>query len=189
MGKIHWTKRAEVRRKISETMKTKGIRPPSRKGVKINWIKKNCEICGGEFEIVKNKSWVKFCSKKCRSLNKSKIYSGRGNPTWNSINKICPICNKEFWVPKCYENRRKTCSRVCYSKYRFKYGGRDWYRKFAFKNLPHECRICGWNAVPEVLEVNHKNRNRKDNSLSNLEILCPTCHRIETFKQIGFLKI
>lgn len=52
------------------------------------------------------------------------------------------------------------------------------YRKKSFANLPNECAVCGWNEHPQVLEVNHKNLNRSDNSLENLELLCPTHHQV-----------
>ena len=44
-----------------------------------------------------------------------------------------------------------------------------------------ECATCGnatWqgNAIP--LELEHKNGNRNDNRLENLELLCPNCHAL-----------
>jgi hypothetical protein len=36
--------------------------------------------------------------------------------------------------------------------------------------------MCGYDKHPEVLEVNHKDIDRTNNSVENLEILCPTCH-------------
>lgn len=45
-----------------------------------------------------------------------------------------------------------------------------------------KCEICGlteWQGVPLVLELHHKNCNHFDNSLDNLQILCPNCHSIQ----------
>jgi len=45
--------------------------------------------------------------------------------------------------------------------------------------FPHKCSKCGrteWNGEPIPLELEHKNGNHSDNTLSNLELLCPNCH-------------
>lgn len=52
------------------------------------------------------------------------------------------------------------------------------YRKLAFESLPNQCAVCGWSDYLEVLEVNHKDLNRNNNSIENLEILCPTHHQV-----------
>lgn len=39
------------------------------------------------------------------------------------------------------------------------------------------CTCCGYDRVKEVLEVHHKDCDRSNNNLSNLETLCPTCHK------------
>ena len=44
------------------------------------------------------------------------------------------------------------------------------------------CAICGvseWLGVKLPLELHHKNGNHYDNSLDNLDILCPNCHSIQ----------
>jgi hypothetical protein len=43
----------------------------------------------------------------------------------------------------------------------------------------HECEICNltsWNKLPIPLELHHIDGNRYNNSLTNLQILCPNCH-------------
>jgi 5-methylcytosine-specific restriction endonuclease McrA len=55
------------------------------------------------------------------------------------------------------------------------------YRLKAFDFYKAECKKCGWKEYPQVLEVNHIDCNRKNNSIENLEILCPTCHRVYHF--------
>jgi 5-methylcytosine-specific restriction endonuclease McrA len=52
------------------------------------------------------------------------------------------------------------------------------YRQFAFQHLPYQCNRCQY-ADKRILVVHHKDRDRTNNNLSNLEILCPNCHAIE----------
>ena len=54
-------------------------------------------------------------------------------------------------------------------------GVRD-YRERAFAAYDPECADCGWNLIDDVLEVHHKDRDRTNNDVANLIILCPTCH-------------
>ena len=51
------------------------------------------------------------------------------------------------------------------------------YRKLAFDAYAPICVYCGF-GIREVLEVAHLDGNRANNGLSNLVILCPTCHRM-----------
>lgn len=51
------------------------------------------------------------------------------------------------------------------------------YRKQAFNAYPHICVYCCF-GVPGVLEVAHLDQNHKNNSVDNLALLCPTCHRM-----------
>ena len=55
------------------------------------------------------------------------------------------------------------------------------YRDRAFRELPQKCNRCGYDKVPGVLEVHHIDQDRDNNSVSNLEILCPTCHEEHHF--------
>lgn len=46
----------------------------------------------------------------------------------------------------------------------------------------NKCEICGcqeWLGHKVPLELHHKNNNHFDNSLENLQILCPNCHSIQ----------
>lgn len=47
------------------------------------------------------------------------------------------------------------------------------------------CERCGFDANPVILGVHHKDRNRKNNEASNLEVLCPNCHSLEHAKHIS----
>lgn len=47
--------------------------------------------------------------------------------------------------------------------------------------IENKCSICGnngfWMGSPISLDLDHVNGNHEDNTLSNLRILCPNCHR------------
>ena len=49
------------------------------------------------------------------------------------------------------------------------------YRQFAFDAYPPECNRC--KKTNCKLEVHHKDENRDNNLVSNLEILCLSCHK------------
>lgn len=43
----------------------------------------------------------------------------------------------------------------------------------------NKCEICGiseWNGKPLVMQLHHIDGNNKNNSLENLQLLCPNCH-------------
>lgn len=46
--------------------------------------------------------------------------------------------------------------------------------------LPLECNHCG--KIKKRMEVHHKDRNRQNNSLDNLERLCASCHKKADYK-------
>jgi hypothetical protein len=52
------------------------------------------------------------------------------------------------------------------------------YRTKAINNYGAICNRCGFNNL-KALQVHHKDRNRENNSLDNLEVLCANCHSIE----------
>jgi len=136
-------------------------------------MKVNCATCNKE--INRKPSYVKkhkpYCSQKCR---KQSMLKG------NMIK--CETCGKEVWKTptdiKKAKNGKLFCSHSCSAKYSNKQRGRNRYnhREIAFSNFEHKCDICGYNKIIDILQVHHINRNRRDNSIKNLQILCPNCH-------------
>jgi predicted HNH restriction endonuclease len=51
------------------------------------------------------------------------------------------------------------------------------YRKLAFETYDPMCAHCGF-GIPAVLEVAHIDRDRTNNMVNNLVILCPNCHKM-----------
>lgn len=51
------------------------------------------------------------------------------------------------------------------------------YRKLAFDTYLPICAYCGF-GIREILEVAHLDGNRNNNTVKNLVILCPNCHKM-----------
>jgi 5-methylcytosine-specific restriction endonuclease McrA len=94
----------------------------------------------------------------------------------------CVICGK----PILSGLNKKTCSRECSNKNRLgiKYkenNTRDVVRSQRalklrlFKERGVKCQKCGYSKY-NILQVHHIDKNRQNNSLKNLELLCPNCH-------------
>jgi 5-methylcytosine-specific restriction endonuclease McrA len=48
-----------------------------------------------------------------------------------------------------------------------------------YLKIEYKCKNCGiakWQGNPIVLELEHIDGNNRNNSIENLELLCPNCH-------------
>lgn len=105
------------------------------------------------------------------------------------INKVCPVCSKEFIT---YEKENSTtCGYSCANTY-FRSGKNNpnytgsignrisarKYREVAYSTYGKKCNRCAYDN-PLALEVHHIDRDRTNNSISNLEVLCCNCHALE----------
>jgi hypothetical protein len=137
---------------------------------------RDCLQCGKEF-------LYKVKTQKCCSFTCAGLFS-RKPP----LEKICPECNQLFIA---YKHKNKICcSYRCAGKYRFKINNpnkiafsKEGYRTFKQKLIDtySGCMLCQYNEHPEILELHHINRNRKDNRPENLILLCPNCHSWDHF--------
>ncbi len=141
---------------------------------KINIRKPNtkCFICGTS--IYRRPSQLKksagaFCSMDCYG-----IYCRKESP--------CVVCGKQILASK----NKKSCSRSCANINRAgtKYIGRplkDKVRnhqslKIRLMNARGKvCERCGYDKY-KILQIHHKNKDRNDNTMGNLELICPNCH-------------
>ena len=136
-----------------------------------------------DFNSNLKKGYKNYCSKECETLGKQK-----------QIYFTCDNCGVECSCSQSSYNKSKSglhfCSQSCAatvnnSLCRKNYkNGMSTYRERALEYYPNECSVCGYNIV-EVLEIHHKDCNRTNNDLENLDILCPTHH---TEYQIGIRK-
>ena len=122
-------------------------------------------------EIKLNKGRV-FCGQSCFGISCRKEHP-------------CIVCKKPILAGL----HKKTCSRACANKNRagtkYKRGRpRDKVRsqlalkKRLLKERGTQCGRCTYTKA-KILQVHHKDRDRKNNSLENLELLCPNCHMEE----------
>lgn len=132
------------------------------------------------FEIEKNRDKV-FCGNACYGLSLRK-------------EKPCIVCD----APILSGLNKKTCSRVCANKHRagihYKIG-RPHDKVVSQRALKIRlvtergtiCERCNYDKTA-ILQVHHKNRNRDDNSMTNLALICPNCHFEEHYLEKSWLK-
>ena len=151
------------------------------KGVHLSRVTLNCAYCNQEFSKVASDKDRIFCSNDC------KLTARAAKP---AEQKTCLYCNSLFFK-KSHKKEQFYCSASCaktdYNKKKKEENLLNGYwhnYKQAKKFLLAEsdsCQSCGWNKVPEILELHHKDCNNKNNHRSNLILLCPTCHTIEHY--------
>jgi len=143
-----------------------------------------CLECGEVF--LARATWVdqdkvKFCGVKCRAASKV-----------TKVSISCDLCGVAFQrTPSKLSNSKSGknfCSRECKDTAQSVDGGvmeimpshygngRRVYRARAFKEYAHKCADCGYDKYKRILQVHHIDNDREHNEVSNLVILCPTCH-------------
>mgnify|MGYP001561026754 CR=1 FL=1 len=155
---------------------------------KIRCLERNCLFCHEPFQApVKhiNAGGGKYCSRSC---------AGRaGNPIKiREPNVVCAYCDKCFWIPPSHMNKSKSGLYFCCREHKDvasrlggieaiqpdHYGKSDAndYRTKALRHYPAICMRCEFD---KFVVVHHKDRDRTNNELENLEVLCPNCHALE----------
>jgi hypothetical protein len=145
-----------------------------------------CKICGKEFYVKPfhlKKGWGKYCSIKCRAKAQ---YNGKWVKCFNCGKKI-------YRTPNDYrkaKSKRFFCSVSCHCSWENKnvrcginspnwIAGEAAYRDLMRRcKVPFKCNECGI-ADKRVLVVHHKDGDRKNNNIENLERLCCNCHAIK----------
>lgn len=137
-----------------------------------------CAICQTEFtHIASRANKAKYCSQKC--YNKAQNEKG-------TVQYECAHCHTVFLDSP--SHKRKYCSRACINKA----SKERWNPAFSTvrnimlkRNMLSHCNRCGYKEHPNILGVHHRDRNRRNNSLENLEVLCPNCHSLEHAKHVS----
>jgi len=143
-----------------------------KKGKTLTRFKTNCLICNKEFFTVPSSSQKFCCSAKCSAIRRTKT----------PFVKTCKYCSKLFNTKIL---KAKYCSKRCSSKDRvccrslIKKTIKN--RKTLRSEKGNICNRCGWKVEPEILELHHIDINTKNNSIQNLELLCPNCHSLDHY--------
>ena len=106
----------------------------------------------------------------------------------------CVVCGKLILAGL----NKKTCSRACANKNRQGIKYHTGSKKDKVKSQQaikmrlilergKSCERCGYDKF-EILQVHHINRDRTNNDLRNLELICPNCHYEEHLLEKSWLK-
>lgn len=144
-----------------------------------------CAICKKSIyrrpsEIEANDGRV-FCSSTCYGISNRKEVP-------------CLVCGK----PIMSRFNKKTCSRTCAninrSGIKYKTGSlkdkvksQKYLKLRLLEDRGMKCEKCGYGKY-EILQIHHKDRNRNNNDLRNLELICPNCHYEEHFLEKSWLR-
>ena len=55
------------------------------------------------------------------------------------------------------------------------------YRRITFADKPKICERCGYDKHKAAIIIHHKDRDRNNAAIENLEVLCCNCHAIEHY--------
>lgn len=167
------------------------------RSVKVITMKKICLLCSVEFEVKQseiNRGNGKFCSHSCRTKNYHLNKPPKEKP---EPNVQCAYCKVMFYKTQyALLNGSKSGLYFCCREHKDnaqKIGGfkeimpphygigdpKNIYRRKALANKKAQCERCGYNQNPAAIVVHHKDRNRMNDSLDNLEVLCANCHAAE----------
>lgn len=139
-----------------------------------------------------NRGNGKFCGHSCAS-------SYNGYKRFAKINKpnvICAYCDIKFYKNASKRKLSKSGLYFCCRGHKDlsqRIGGikeiqpphygttlQD-YRSIAFAVYKKLCMRCGYMKHSAAIIVHHKDRDRSNNNISNLEVLCCNCHAIEHY--------
>jgi hypothetical protein len=142
----------------------------------------------------------KFCSRSCSATFNNKKRSKKKDIISDNTElnkKKCITCSSDI-----VGRSEKYCNIKCQYDYKrlsifneIESGNTSishkWYKKYLIDKHGNECMKCGWseinprsNRVP--IELEHIDGNSDNNSLDNLELLCPNCHSLTpTYKALN----
>lgn len=139
---------------------------------------KICQVCKAEFFVpIYRNLTAKYCSNKCKGV-------ALGHDGSKTV--ACVVCGKEHHRPPSHLGCRPTCSMKCrgIADRKATPEGNDipfvrkWMRR---EGKMDSCTKCGYSERPQILVVHHIDRDRGNNKLDNLEVLCPNCHALEHY--------
>lgn len=160
-----------------------------------------CLNCTKEFQARPQdriRGFAKFCESACFQQHRIE------NLVQKSPNVECALCQTPFYLNESKKKNSKSGLFFCCREHKDQsqriggieeiqpphYGigkGEHSYRGKAFASLSPECIMCGYGKYESVLQVHHKDKDRSNNDLSNLEFLCPTHHTELHYRDRGWI--
>lgn len=155
---------------------------------------RTCKYCLNNFQAVPSevkRGNAKYCSRTCSAKARARALPKK------EPNVTCAYCNVPFYKSPSKQAMSKSGLFFCCREHKdlaqriggiaavqpaHYEDGSSVYRELAFRAYGKYCNRCGYNTAPHILQVHHKDRNRENNTLSNLEVLCPNCHEIEHYR-------
>ena len=149
--------------------------------VKYNLDPLFCKCCNKVIPYEKRIN--KFCNSSCSaSYNNLGVVRNTTNGKWKK--KICIYCGKP--TPN-----MKFCNRNCEHEYNLEIkrkalleSGEILYKRdkwYLIEIRSHRCEICKnseWNGCNIPLDIHHIDGDSDNNKFSNLQLICPNCHRL-----------
>jgi len=171
---LSWEEASQLAVKVNQKNKTKRI-----EGYNLN--PSICKFCGSLLSYEKRKN--KFCSHSCSaSFNNQGVPRNVSNGLWKI--KQCIFCGKEtsnikYCNNKCYSLHMKAERRKKIQESDSIFDKKDkWY---LIEIRGHQCETCNnqkWNKQNIPLDIHHKDGDTDNNTLNNLQLICPNCHRL-----------
>lgn len=132
-----------------------------------------CSICSKQIyrrpSTIKQNNGKVYCSIACYAIS-------------NRKETPCIVCGKLILAGMNKITCSRECSNIHRKNIRYKIGRpRDKVNNYKIlkKRLiglkGDACEKCGYN-VTQILQVHHKDKDRNNNNLNNLELICPNCH-------------
>ena len=139
-----------------------------------------CDYCSAEYRKQKRfegATQEHYCSKTCYSNDNTKVSLVCGHCGVTFLRKASRLENSKSGIYFCCREHKDLAQTYMKEIRPSHYGeGRD-YRTLAFKHYPAECSVCRY-SNKEALEVHHIDKDRNNNSIENLQILCANCHTL-----------
>lgn len=139
-----------------------------------------CDHCGKIFRRSPSQDGLarSFCSRQCYDASRQSDIADKHRPVGRRGKHpaTCQHCGKLFFVKPSVLNSRTSlfCSREC-KRLGSIITGTHIPKEFVRRTQLQKCALCGIDD-PDVLEIHHKDRDRKNNRLDNLITLCANCH-------------
>lgn len=152
----------------------------------------SCTRCGEEFQAFPSdraRGYALYCTQKCSSLHtwEKKLAARVANtqcalcltPLWRNPSRVAASKSGLFFCCKEHQDTARCLNSGITGHRPSTYGSgtsSKSYRAKAFSHYDRCCDVCGYDRHTDVLIVHHRDNDHENNDLSNLQILCPTCH-------------